>query len=110
MAQYFSSMHKALGLILKIVPKKELSQQRKKIQIERDGLEKGPKLHPLCPIKPTVLYNPLEGFNNHKRRILWHVKFKFEMPKGLFKEHNPILHLHVADGCSQCYNMKLNIF
>lgn len=81
-----------------------------KIQIERDGLEKGPKLQPLCQIKPTVLYNPLEGFNNHKRRILRPVKFKFEMPKGLFKEHNPILHLHVADGCSQCYNMKLSIF
>lgn len=35
MVQYFSSMHKALGLILKIAPKKELSQQRKEIQIER---------------------------------------------------------------------------
>lgn len=62
------------------------------------------------PNKPTVLYNPLECFNDHKRRILWHMKFKFEMPKGMFKEHSPILHLYVADGCSQYYNMKLNIF
>lgn len=38
------------------------------------------------------------------------MKFKFEMPKGMFKEHSPILHLHVADGCSQYDNMKLNIF